>query len=88
MYQKLRPTGHVKNKKKEMANTVCGLTLILFIASLASGVSAAASAASGVRKIFDVRSYGARGDGKTDNAIVLNFSHFLSPINFNISVYC
>ena len=52
-----------------MANTVCCLTLILFIASLASGVSAAASAG---RMIFDVRSYGARGDGKTDNAIVLN----------------
>ncbi|XP_048615947.1 exopolygalacturonase [Brassica napus] len=48
-----------------MANTVCCLTLILFIASLASGVSAAAPAG---RMIFDVRSYGARGDGKTDNA--------------------
>ncbi|KAJ4874492.1 Pectin lyase-like superfamily protein [Raphanus sativus] len=52
-----------------MANTACGLALILFISSVASGVSAAAPAASFGRKIFDVRSYGARGDGKTDNAI-------------------
>lgn len=68
-----------------MANTACGLALILFISSVASGVSAAAPAASFGRKIFDVRSYGARGDGKTDNAIVLNILIFLIQI---VICYC
>ncbi|ESQ27273.1 hypothetical protein EUTSA_v10018650mg [Eutrema salsugineum] len=52
-----------------MASTVCGFTLILFIAAVTSGVSAAASTSFAGRKIFNVRKYGARSDGKTDNAI-------------------
>ncbi|VVA95735.1 unnamed protein product [Arabis nemorensis] len=48
-----------------MLSTICCFTVILFFAAIASNVSAAFYA----RKIFDVRRYGARGDGKTDNAI-------------------
>ncbi|CAH2067813.1 unnamed protein product, partial [Thlaspi arvense] len=56
--------------KKEMASTVLGFTLILLISAVAAGsVSAAGSSALAGRKVFDVRRYGARGDGKTDNAI-------------------
>ncbi|EOA34325.1 hypothetical protein CARUB_v10021845mg [Capsella rubella] len=53
-----------------MASTISGFMLILFIAAVASNsISVAASTALAGRKIFDVRNYGARGDGKTDNAI-------------------
>lgn len=60
-----------------MISTVCIFRLILFIAAVASSISAAASTALAGRKIFDVRSYGARGDGKTDNAIVVKFLVFI-----------
>ncbi|CAA7036988.1 unnamed protein product [Microthlaspi erraticum] len=54
-----------------MASTICCFSLILFIAVVASSVSTASTASVG-RKIFDVRSYGARGDGKTDNTIAFS----------------
>ncbi|XP_010472056.1 PREDICTED: exopolygalacturonase-like [Camelina sativa] len=53
-----------------MISTVCSfIRLILLIAAVASSIAAAASIPLPGRKIFDVRSYGARGDGKTDNAM-------------------
>ncbi|CAA0341184.1 putative glycosidase [Arabidopsis thaliana] len=52
-----------------MVSTISGFSLILFIAAVASSISAAPSAALVGRKVFDVRSYGARGDGKTDNTM-------------------
>ncbi|KAG7587490.1 Pectin lyase fold/virulence factor [Arabidopsis thaliana x Arabidopsis arenosa] len=52
-----------------MVSIISGFKLILFIAAVASIISAATSATLAGRKVFDVRSYGARGDGKTDNAI-------------------
>ncbi|CAN8233915.1 unnamed protein product [Cochlearia groenlandica] len=51
-----------------MVSTVSCFSLILFIAIVTISVSTASTARFG-RKIFDVRNYGARGDGKTDNAI-------------------
>lgn len=54
-----------------MVSIISGFKLILFIAAVASIISAATSATLAGRKVFDVRSYGARGDGKTDNAIVV-----------------
>jgi len=56
-----------------MVSTISGFSLILFIAAVASSISAAPSAALVGRKVFDVRSYGARGDGKTDNTMVVKF---------------
>ncbi|KAL1219123.1 Exopolygalacturonase [Cardamine amara subsp. amara] len=52
-----------------MVSNVCCLMLILFIAAVGSSVSATGSTSNDGKKVFDVRSYGARGDGKTDNTM-------------------